>query len=262
VIVKRTDSDGADRRNADAGLMTETLRNADATGQATDEPSPAKATKSQDESMSLFWRVFGGTILSISALVVITLVNNVSATITDLRAEVAKVNEAKSDFARKDDLNALRGVTTTHAGYRAEIDNLRERASKYRLELDAAKTNLAGGIEALRKEQAAATEVLKKELTAVELLRDRLLTVTTDLKVAREELVKVRNDVDKNQAADNERRDRRDSQMKQLEETFKELAKTLQDTREKLARLEGQQKPVEVGPPARPKTGPPAPGGD
>lgn len=254
MIVRRMDHDGADRRNSpDAALMTETLRNADATGQATDEPTPAKAKK-EEEGISLFWRVFGGTILSITALIVITTVNNVSATITDLRAEVAKVNEAKSEFARKDDLNALRGVTTTHAGYRGEIDSLKERATKHRAGLDDVRTVLAGSIDTLRKDQAATTDTLKKDLAAMDLLKERLLVVGTELKAAREELVKVRNDVDKNQAADHERRDRRDTQMKQLDETLRELAKTLQETREKLARLEGQQKPVEVGPPPRPKS--------
>lgn len=261
MIVRRMDHDGADRRNnaTDAGLMAEALRLADATGQATDAPQPEPAKKKDEEGMSLFWRVFGGTILSITALVVITLVNNVSATITELRAEVAKVNEAKADFARKDDLNALRGVTTVHAGYRTEIDSLKERVSKHRAGLDEVKAALSANIEAARKEQGVATEVLKKDLAAMELVKERLQSVIADLKVAREDLVKVRNDVDKNQVADNERRERRDTQMKQLDETFKELAKTLQDTRERLARLEGQQKPAE---PLRPKVGPTAPGGD
>ena len=37
--------------------------------------------------MSLFWRVFGGTILSIVALAAVTLYNNLSNGISDLRAE-------------------------------------------------------------------------------------------------------------------------------------------------------------------------------
>ncbi|HET6573398.1 MAG TPA: hypothetical protein VFG68_07340, partial [Fimbriiglobus sp.] len=54
---------------------------------------------------------------------------------------------------------------------------------------------------------------------------------------------KLRADVDKNQSYDFERRDRREAQCKQIEETLKELQKGLQDCREKLARLEGQTAP-------------------
>ncbi len=250
----RPESGRTDRRNADSLLMVESLRSADAAGRATDEPPPAKAKKSDEESISLFWRVFGGTIVSIAALVFITLYNNLSGGIAELRSEVARVNEAKGEFAKKDDVNAVRVQATTHAGYRAEIDSLKERASKYRLELEDAKKALTVSIDGMRKDVAA-----------VELLKERLAAVTADLKAARDDAVKVRADVDKNQAADNERRDRRDVQMKQLDETLKEMAKTVQETREKLARLEGQQspaKPAEVGPPkpVRPKTATPIPG--
>ena len=245
MFVKRTDSAAAGRHDNDATLEMESLRSADAAGRATDEP-PAAAKKPTEESISLFWRVFGGAILSISALVAINLFNNLSGSISDLRAEVARLTVANAECAKKDDVNSVRVLATTYAGYRAEIDSLKERASKYRLELEEARKDLAGTIDGVRKDHTLATDGLKKELTALDLVKERLVVVTADLKTARDELSKVRNDVDKNQAADHERRDRRDSQMKQLDETFKEMAKTIQETREKLARLEGQQKPAEA----------------
>lgn len=240
-------SDRRGSRDQELTAEMETLRAADAAGRATDEP-PAKPKKSDEESISLFWRVFGGTILSITALVAITLYNNISTSISELRAEVARLNEAKGDFAKKDDVNGLRLQATTHAGYRAEIDSLKERASKYRTELEDAK-----------KAQTAALDGLRKDVTGLDAMKERLLTLAVDVKSAKDDLAKVRTDVDKNQAADNERRDQRTAQMKQLEDVVKELAKAVQETREKVARLEGltgPPRPVPVEPTATPPKGP------
>ena len=48
-----------------------------------------------EEKISIFWRVFGGTILSIVALAVITLYNSISSNISDLRNEVNREREAR-----------------------------------------------------------------------------------------------------------------------------------------------------------------------
>lgn len=259
---ERTETVRADRRNADSLLAVESLRSADLAGRATDAP-PAKAKKSEEESVSLFWRVFGGTILSITALVAITLYNNLSTGISELRADLARMNEAKGDFAKKDDLSALRVQATTYASYRAEIDSLKERISKHRAELDDARKALAAALDAQKKDEAVALDGLRKDVSGLDTLKERVLTLTAELKSARDELTKVRGDLEKNQTADAERSARREAQTKQLDEAVKELAKTLQETREKLARLEGQQvpsKPTEYGPPkppVKPKTNTP-----
>jgi hypothetical protein len=67
----------------------------------TAEP-PAKG----EERMSLFWRVFGGTLLSIAALVVITLYQQFSGSVNELRAEILRLNEARGDLVKKDELNS------------------------------------------------------------------------------------------------------------------------------------------------------------
>lgn len=216
----------------------ETLRSADAAGRATDETRAPKGAKPAEGGISHFWQVFGGAIFSIVALIAINLFNNLSVGISELRAELARVNEAKGEFAKKDEVNAIRVLATTHAGYRAEIDSLKERATKYRAELEDAK-----------KSHAAALDALKKDAAGLDAVKERLLAVSADLKSAKDDLIKVRTDADKNQAADNERRDQRTLQMKQLEDLVKETAKAVQETREKLARLEGQ-----TGPPTPPKT--------
>ena len=64
-------------------------------------PAPPKG----EERISLFWRVFGGTILSIAALVGITVYQSFAGNLSDLRAGINHVNELQANLATKDDLN-------------------------------------------------------------------------------------------------------------------------------------------------------------
>ena len=252
---------GVDRAGPtdDTALVAQTFR---AAADAAQSPSDARSEKkADDEKMSLFWRVFGGTILSICALVAITLFNNLSSTITELRAEINKANEAraladatmvrKEEFQSRmtsswDRVQSLQQQNTAQAStltsLRTEIDGLKERLTKQTSDADA-----------VRKDSAAAADALKKDVAALELVKERLAAVALEMKSSRDDFSKLRADVDKNQAYDFERRDRRDGQYKQIDETLKELQKGLQDCREKLARLEGQ-----YGPPAPKKNNRPA----
>ena len=54
----------------------------------------------------MFWRVFGGTILSIFALVAVTLYNNQTNTINELRSEVNRSNEARAELVKKEEFNS------------------------------------------------------------------------------------------------------------------------------------------------------------
>ena len=190
MVLKRTDTDGQSDRGDMATMMVETAR-------SSIESASAKS-KGDEDRMSVFWRVFGGTILSIVALAALTLYTTINSSITELRAEVSRLNESKADWAKKDDVQAVRTQVTTQAGYRAEIDSLKERTTKYRAELDDSK-----------KESRLASD-----------------------------------GIGKNQAADLARQEIRDAQMKKLDETIKELQKALAETREKIARVEGQQTPM------------------
>src|SRR4051812_32032985 len=97
--------------------MLETVRSA--ADSSSDKPEPKKK---DEEGMSLFWRVFGGTILSIVALVSITLYNNMSSSITELRAEVSREREARAELVKKDEFNAR--VTAQYERMRG-IDSLK-----------------------------------------------------------------------------------------------------------------------------------------
>lgn len=236
---KRNGSDDQyDGRLGAVAVMAEAGRAADAGYR------PAEPAKTGEEKISVFWRVFGGTLISVAALVAITVFNGMNGSINDLRTEVSRLNEAKAEAAKKDDLNALRTQLATYAEYRREIDSLKERAGKHRTELDEVKKESAAHVEAMKKEQSATTDTLKKDVAAMEVLKEKLAGVSADAKAAKDELAKLRQDVDKNAAYDIERRDRRDVQHKQVEEALKDIQKNLLEAREKIARLEGQQSPT------------------
>src|SRR5260370_16027074 len=94
--------DGCDDRggNEDCGgatlLASEPIRNAAHRHvHRTDKPK-------KEEGISMFWRVFGGTIFSIVALVVITAYTQITGTLSDLRKEL---NQVQGDLLKKDAFN-------------------------------------------------------------------------------------------------------------------------------------------------------------
>lgn len=266
MIPKRSDDDAVkdgNQRDAQTAAAYTTLRT------AADHADPGK--KSGEEQMSLFWRVFGGTILSIAALVAVTVFNNITSGISELRADLtkanearvtlandlrtdlARTNEARGDLARKDELQSrmttvwerfqtiqtqAAAQATTITSLKTENDGLKDKLAKTAADLDAAKKDFTAAVEALKKDQTATTDVLKKDVSALESVKDRLALLCADVKTAQAEFQKLRTDVDKNQAYDLERKTTRDKQYSRFDEAIKELQKNSQDAREKLARLE------------------------
>lgn len=201
--------------------------------------------KKEEEKIGLFWRVFGGTLLSIVALVAITLYNNLHSGISELRAEIGKLNEARADLVKKDDFQArlttnydriqsIQGQNNSQnamlTGYRSELDGLKDRVSRQTTDIDAGK-----------KDTSLVLETLKKDVATLETLKEKLVGLAADAKSFRDEHQKLRQDVDKNQAADAERKAYRDEQHKEHEKTIKEMKAMILDCQVKLARLEGQQ---------------------
>lgn len=206
---------------------------------------PAKKT-SDEEKMHVFWRVFGGAILSIVALIGITLYNNVQSNITELRSEIGKNNEARGDFVRKDEFNTR--LTSSHE----RISTLATQNSTQNVTIVSLKADLDAVKDRLTK-AAAELENIRKDAVVIETLKEKLTTLTADLKVVREDALKSKTEIEKNQSADQERKTYRDTQAKEFEKTLKELYAVVQDCQVKLARIEGVQaaKPTEK-PPEKP----------
>jgi DNA repair exonuclease SbcCD ATPase subunit len=259
MLQKRADHDeeGIDRTGTMAAL--ETARSSAESG------GKAAAPKKEEEHVSLFWRIFGGTILSIVALVSITLYNNISSSISELRAEVSREREARAELVKKEEFNTrvtaqyerIRGIDAV----KVELEGLKEKVHTSATAVDGAKKDTGAAVEALRKDAATAADAMKKDAAALEVLKERvaalegikkdvagldalkekLTTAAIDLKVLRDEVMKLSGEVERNKASDIERKTTRDAQYKRVDETLKELQRGLQDCREKLARLEGSK---------------------
>jgi hypothetical protein len=189
--------------------------------------------RNDEEKISIFWRLFGGAMISVAALVGVTIYNSMQMSVAELRAEVTRLHEAKSETAKKDDLAALRAIVNGHDLFKVELDSLKERATKGRADLD--------GLSKENKEQNANVKSMQSTL---ESLKEKLVTLMTEHKLLRDDTSKVRQDVDKNQAADQERKERRDAQYKAYEETIKDMSKSITELREKIARFEGAATPT------------------
>jgi chromosome segregation ATPase len=198
------------------------------------------AKQGDDEKMHIFWRVFGGAIASIVALVGITLYNNLHSNIAELRAEITKMQESRADLVRKDEFNNR--ISSNYD----RLVNVQAQASTQAATLSGLKTELDAAKEKLGK-AVTETDAMKKDVAAIDALKEKLTAVQADLKAIRDEAVKVKTDIEKNQSADQERKARRDEQAKEFEKLLKETGAAVQDCQLKLARLEGQQavKPAE-----------------
>ncbi|VTT97218.1 unnamed protein product [Gemmataceae bacterium] len=199
------------------------------------------AKPKEDEQMSLFWRVFGGTILSMVALGTITLYNSITSNIAELRGELSREREARAELVKKDEFNSrmtsqyerIRGLDAQ----KAECEVLKERVGGAAAALDGHKRDAAASLELVRKD----LDAIKKEAAAVEVLRERAQGNAEALKAVREEVAALQKSLDQNKVADLERKASRDAQAKLLDDTIKDIQRGLQDCREKIARLEGQR---------------------
>ena len=85
------EKDTAAQRAGNGLAVAETMRSVSAFKEA----PPAREGKG-DEKISIFWRVFGGTLLSIGALVIMTVYTGLSGSISDLRKDINQEIEKRS----------------------------------------------------------------------------------------------------------------------------------------------------------------------
>ncbi len=213
-------------------LAAETLRAGD-----TADKRPRDGEKAE-EKISMFWRVFGGTILSITALMVITAYQSLANNIHDVRADVARLREASGDLVKKDEFNAR----TTKLW-----DSLREAQA-----IDPKVTVLATRLAA-QENQFAAADRERKEMQATILqltaLRDRLSAIDDARKLTEQDHRELQS-AGAALAALKERDAALEKQVKDAEAERREVQRELLQLRERLAKLEGQQEGKPAGKPA------------
>lgn len=211
------------------------------------QPEAPKAKSSDDTGgISVFWRVFGGTIISIVALVGITLYNSMNSQISELRTEIHKLNEARAELVKKDEFS------TRVTSYWDRVQLMQTQNNEQNATMRAMRTEIDGFKEKITR-SGADLDAAKKDLAAIEVLKEKLTTLATDAKATRDEQLKLRQDVDKNLASDTERKTRGDEQSKEFDKVLKEQAAAIQALQIKLARLEGATSaPPPVAKPMKP----------
>ncbi|MBX7104528.1 MAG: hypothetical protein K1X57_10640 [Gemmataceae bacterium] len=168
-----------------------------------------------EEKISVFWRVFGGTILSITALVCIQAYQSLMSSLHEVRADQNRMRDAAADFVKKDEFSSRSSTLWNRV---QELQSLQSSVTVASSKLTAAEAALAAA-ERERKELLASVAAEHKEVLT-------LVATVHGLKDKDALLEKKLGD------AETER---------------KELLKELQALRERLAKLEGQAQPTTTG---------------
>jgi hypothetical protein len=188
----RSEQAAAVRTPSNAVAVTETLRSS-----ADGASRPVKA----EDRVSLFWRICGGTVLSILALAAVTVYQQNNASFNELRNDFGRLSESQADVLKKDEFNG-RLTTVWNSikelqGTPPAVTALKERAALLEQQL-----------KAEQEHREAALKELEALNSAVTVLKERAML--------------------------------QEQQTKQEEER-KEMVHELQQLRERLANLEGRQ---------------------
>lgn len=121
------------------------------------------APKSEDR-LTLFWRLFGGALVSVGALVAVTAYQQLNSSLTELRTAITHLNETHADMVKKDEFNTRmttlwNGVKESNASA-ASVTALRERAQLLEQQLKTAEDE--------RKELVRELQQLRERLVVVE----------------------------------------------------------------------------------------------
>jgi chromosome segregation ATPase len=222
VLTKRTDERHDEdyaylNREATIAFTAETLR-----------PKQAEVTKAE-EKISVFWRVFGGTILSITALVLIQAYQSVTGSIHELRADQTRMRELAADFVKKDEFGSR---NTSLWNRLQELQSLNAAVSVAGNRLTSLEQQTAAG-EKDRKETAAA-------LAAVTNLKERFAILEEQKKVSEQDHKEILA-IAANLQALRDKDNLLEKLLRDAEAERKDLVRELQAFRERLAKFEGSQ---------------------
>ena len=132
---------------------------------------PVEGTEKSDDKMSVLWRVFGGTVLSIVVTLLVTVYQSVSGTLNDLRAGQSRINESQGDFVKKDELaTRTTQLWTATKATAEELPTLRTRTAQMESQIRA--------LEQDRKEMQQQLYQLGERLARSEGRRPTTTTVT------------------------------------------------------------------------------------
>src|SRR5262249_33765319 len=128
--------------------------------------------KKEEDRVPLFWRIFGSTMLSIVALVSITLYQQLTANLNSLRNDLDRLNTSSGDLVKKDEFNnrvtEFNNRSTTLLNSIKELQQanaailaLKERSALLEHQLKASENDhkeMARELQRLREQMVAVTE--------------------------------------------------------------------------------------------------------
>jgi hypothetical protein len=170
------DNEARDHDEARGPLLraVETLRSTGASPHALHKPIKAGG----EERISLPWRLFGGTLLSIAALVCLTAYQQLTSTLSELRNNLNHLNESRGDLVKTDDFNsrmtALWNTVKELQAAGAALSALKERSVLLEQQIKVGQDQLRTSIDAVRSNLKeldavnAAVSALKERSTLVE----------------------------------------------------------------------------------------------
>lgn len=215
-------------RNPDVSLAAvETLRLGAA---PPDEDKP----KSEDR-IPLLWRIFGGTVLSILALIGVTSYTQFTNALNDLRSSIGRLSEAQTELVQKDEfssrLTSVWNSIKTLQESQATIASLKERS----LVRDHQIKDIEERREAMIKE-------IQELEASVALLKDRAMTRDQKLNSETELLTSLQKEMQTLSGVVTGLKERAlvQEQQAKYDEERKELMRELIKLRERVACMEGR----------------------
>jgi DNA repair exonuclease SbcCD ATPase subunit len=170
-------------------------------------PCPDEPPSKAEDKISLFWRVFGGTILSIVALVAITVFNSFSSSLAELRREINDQHQSRAELVKKEELSSR--VSSLWNGIK---------------DLQTANQTLS----ALNERSKLLDQQFDRHMKSAE---DDRKELTRKLDEQRKLLEEEKRELTR----------KLDEQRKAFEEERKEMNRTLQALAERVAKVEGRQ---------------------
>jgi chromosome segregation ATPase len=225
-------------------LASETMRNSSRRA-SHQQPQSQPQSKSGEEKLSIFWRVFGGTVLSICALVVITAYQGLSGGIRELRTDLSHANEARAELVKKDEFSTARAKIWDKLGeMQKDVTTVGSPIDPMKVRLDKLEAG-SQSMDAERREIHELHATLKERLSQIE-------QQLTQAKAAQKDLQSLQQTVQGVQ----DKLAFREQQLKQSEDERKELAKEIQLLRERIAKVEATKdsRPSPAKTTGKPKT--------
>jgi hypothetical protein len=151
----RQEDEGPFQPNGSLPVTVEMLRNAS-------NRVPVAMAEKGEERISLFWRVFGGTILSIVALVAVTLYQQFTNSLGEIRSNVNHLTESRAELIKTDEFNTrlttvwtsikeLQAAQAANAALKTKADLLEQQLKM----ADDERKEMARQLQQLRERQAA-----------------------------------------------------------------------------------------------------------